>query len=383
VRPAADEHHALVVVADRAALQQVIDAARIALQQPAEAREHRGHGHLGVLRRVAKEHVILVGHDHEEMTLPTRLLELLGVGFWLDRSAGGIGGQHLAGDQRVEAHGLHHRGTERVAHLLHVPAHGAPVQALALRLQVLLEPVVGHAQRELLHGEEGQGGGVQQTARDQELGHLGREHRRLPTNRDLVLEHALDQHPPAARLVHQLVAVVVTDDLALGCQLRIGNIDHDLGERRRRQIAAPFGLRARGRRPGWFRRRGGLVFGSGEVVELLLQGLLLVEEIAQGELQFAGAAALALGAEEAAFEQGVLAAEGNQAPLQRLDLSLQREQGGLQRGDDLILLGQLALERGDVGGDRFRHHACVLSWTSGCTKNSDLRTIFLAQEVSA
>jgi hypothetical protein len=44
-------------------------------------------------------------------------------------------------------------GSQRVAEVLHPPPHRPPVERLTLPLQVLLQAVVRHAERELLDGD--------------------------------------------------------------------------------------------------------------------------------------------------------------------------------------------------------------------------------------
>jgi hypothetical protein len=55
----------------------------------------------------------------------------------------------------VLPHGVHDGGAERAARFVGVAAHGAAIELDFLILDVLLEPVMRHAERKLLHHEEG------------------------------------------------------------------------------------------------------------------------------------------------------------------------------------------------------------------------------------
>jgi hypothetical protein len=150
VRPATDEREAVVGGLGRTALEDVVDGARVALQEPREAGEQLLDGIGRVARRLVVEDVVAVGDDREEVALLAGLLAparraLLG----LSRGARRVRREHVAVGARV----LEHRGddgrAERAAEVLHVTAHGAAVERLLLGLEVLLEAVERDAQREL------------------------------------------------------------------------------------------------------------------------------------------------------------------------------------------------------------------------------------------
>jgi hypothetical protein len=176
------------------------------------------------------------------------------------------------------------RCSERAADVLDVAAHRPAVERDALVHQVLLEPVVRHAERELRRDHVRDRRRVKQRPRKQRLGAGHRLHRRFPVADHLVLGDPLDQDREAAAPEHQLLAVLEPDPPA---PARLALIVEDLDQNARQladaEVAAALG---RGARP-WRRLGLGLdrVLGLADrVVEILLQLGLAGEQVAQREL---------------------------------------------------------------------------------------------------
>ena len=115
--------------------------------------EQLRHGVLRVLLGVGEEHVVAVPDDGEEVPLLARSLRAALARSGLDARPCRVRRQHAAVRDGVAHHRVHDRRTERVADLLQASAHRPAVEALSLQADVLLEPVAGRAERELLHGE--------------------------------------------------------------------------------------------------------------------------------------------------------------------------------------------------------------------------------------
>ena len=127
-------------------LEDVVDAARVGLEEALEAMEELLDGGLAVLVRTLEEHVIAIGHDGEEVALLARPLRPSLPRTGLNRRARRVGGEDLAG-HRVTQHRRDDGAAERVAELLHLSTHGAAVERGAVCGELLLEAVVRHAQR--------------------------------------------------------------------------------------------------------------------------------------------------------------------------------------------------------------------------------------------
>jgi hypothetical protein len=104
-----------------------------------------------MLFAICEQHVIAVDHRGEEMAflagLPLPVLALFG----LNHGRCGVGRDHTAFFERCLPHGMNNGRTERAAGFFDVAAHHAAIELNALIGDVLLEPIVRHAERELLH----------------------------------------------------------------------------------------------------------------------------------------------------------------------------------------------------------------------------------------
>ena len=106
---------------------------------------------------------------------------------------------------------FHYR--ERAARFVGVATHRAAIELRIVLSQVLLEPVVRDAERELLHQDERHDGRVKKPAREQRLRRFYTDDRSAVRARHLVLGDALDQHGEARRTVHELQALLEADAL--------------------------------------------------------------------------------------------------------------------------------------------------------------------------
>ena len=174
MRPAADEHHAVFVVLERPAFEDVVTL----LASAAGASEALLHVVAGVVLGVVEEHRIAVDDGGEKVPLLARLSTTVLARRRLHQRAGGVRRDHLAVRQRISPHRRDDRRAQGVAGVLHIAAHRAAVQRRALIFQLLLEPIGRHAERKLRGDHVRHRGGVQEAARKQRLGRRRRHHRR-------------------------------------------------------------------------------------------------------------------------------------------------------------------------------------------------------------
>jgi hypothetical protein len=222
---------------------------------------------------------------------------------------------------------------ERAAGLFDVTTHDAAAELDALIRQVLLESMVRHAERELLHQDVRDHRRVQQSATEQRLRCLDPKDGWPIFARQLVLGGALDEHREAAATKHELQAFLEADPLGGLLQILVQDFQQKTRQIAGRKVPTTLGPRLV---DGWLCpaliiAAVGLGYG---LIELLLELLFCIQEAAQRELQLARVRALGLVAVDAPLEQLVFVRQIEQCLAQRLILRFDGEQLCLERRND-------------------------------------------------
>ena len=157
------------VVDGFAAEERIVDGVCVGLNVTGEAAKHLADSSTRVLGLVFEEDVLLVGKDDEEVAFGARLP--LAIRKWLrsDRDSGGVG---------VEAEGVfarvvgtsEHDGAEACADLFDRASHGATIELDAVRRELLLLPIVRHAEAKLVHDDASEHARREQAATNEEFG---------------------------------------------------------------------------------------------------------------------------------------------------------------------------------------------------------------------
>ncbi len=249
----------------------------------------------------------------------------------LHQRGGCIGRDDGAVCDGVLPHRVHDRRADGVAGFFDVAAHHATPKLDALVLDVLLEPVVRHAQRELLHHDVGDDRRMQQAARKEALRCRHTQHRGSVFAWNFVLRSAFDQHCVAAPAKYEVEVFLEPDPLGGTLELFVQDLEQDSGQVADRQIptAGGLGFRLVTRRcSGAITTIGRFCLGDG-LVQLLLEQLVRVEQAAERELQLTRLHALGLVAVDAPLQQLIFVRQVDDGLAKRFVLRIALPHAGL------------------------------------------------------